>query len=120
MGPKPSSFIARRKLQTRAEIEQDIRRLGDDELAGFEKRGRKWRPRAALVVDEFHHRRLAGLALARDIDVAGAAFFQCQADELAAPLDGRPVVKLVAHQSTAIFDVAPCLLKTPPAASRDI
>src|SRR6202020_1661513 len=80
------------------EIEQDVRGLGDDELAGFEVRRREWRPRAALIVDEFHHRRRAAFALAaRHIDIIGAGFFQRQTDEFAAPLDLRPVVKLVTH-----------------------
>jgi hypothetical protein len=96
--PKPSFFVAGRQIQARAEIEQDIRRLRDDELAGFEERRRKRRPRAALVVDDFHHRRHAGFAFAaRDIDVICAGFFQRQPNKLAASLDGRMVVKLVAH-----------------------
>src|SRR6516164_8775289 len=31
------------------------------------------------------------------VDVVGARLLQCQADELAAPLDRRPVMELVAH-----------------------
>ena len=101
--PKPCRFVARRQIQARAEIKQDICGLRDDEPAGFEERWRKRRTRAALFVDDLHHRRHAGLAFAaRDIDIVGAAFLQRQPDELAAPLDRRPVVKLVAHQSTGL------------------
>jgi hypothetical protein len=75
--PKPCRFVARRQIQARAEIKQDICGLRDDELAGFEERWRERRSRAALVIDDLHHRRHAGLAFAaRDIDIVGAAFLQ--------------------------------------------
>ena len=38
-----------------------------------------------------------GELAARHIDIIGAGFFQRQTDEFAAPLDLRPVVKLVTH-----------------------
>ena len=113
MRPKPSRLVARRQIQARAEIEQDIRGLRDDELAGFEERRRKRRPRAALVVDDFHHRRHAGFAFAaRDIDIVGAGFFQRQPDELAASLDRSASNK--ARSACAWLRVIPKSLKPDP------
>ena len=60
--PEPSRLVAGREFQTRPEIEQNIRGLGDDELAGFEERRRKGRTRDALAVEELHHRRHAAFA----------------------------------------------------------
>src|SRR6516165_888936 len=71
---KPSRFVARRQIQTWAEVEQDVRGLRDDELAGFEEWRRKRRSRAALVVDDLHHGRDAGFAFAGGIDIVGAGF----------------------------------------------
>src|SRR5262249_52750436 len=80
--------------------------LGDDELAGLEERRRKWRTRAASTLDEFHHRGNAALAgPARHVDIVGARLLQRQADELAAALDRRPVIELVAHG-----EAVPCWL----------
>ena len=93
MCPKRSCLIARRQIQARAEIKEDIRGLRDDELAGLEEWRRKGRPRAACVVDDFHHRCHARFAfVADDVDIVGARFFECQPDELAATLDRRPII----------------------------
>src|SRR5262249_57942682 len=81
-----------------AEVKQDVGGLGDDELAGLEERRRKRRTRAASTLDECHHRGNAALAgPARHVDVVGARLLQCEADELAAALDRRPAIELVAH-----------------------
>src|SRR5262249_56086455 len=81
-----------------AEVEEDVGGLADDELAGLEERRRKRRTRVASTFDEFHHRGNAALAgPARHVDVVGARLLQCEANELAAPLDRRPVIELVAH-----------------------
>ena len=49
MHPQPPGFRLRRQTMARSEIEQDIGGLADHELAGFEKRRRKWR-RAACAL----------------------------------------------------------------------
>src|ERR1700756_3713323 len=99
MHPQPSGLVARRKAEPPAEIKQDVGGLADDELAGLEERRRKRRTRAASALDEFHHRGNAALAgPARHVDVVGARLLQCEADELAAALDRRPVIELVAHE----------------------
>src|SRR5712691_2880259 len=98
MRPQRAGFVARRKPKTRAEVEQDIRGLADDEPAGLQERRRIGRMRDAPAVEELHHRRYAALASpARHVDVVGARLLQREADEFAAALDGRPVIELVAH-----------------------
>src|SRR5215471_11314797 len=98
MHPQPSGLVARREAEPPAEIKQDVGGLADDELARLEERRRKGRTRAASALDEFHHRGNAALAApARHVDVVGARLLQREADELAAALDRRPVIKLVAH-----------------------
>ena len=98
MHPQPPRLVARRKPEAPAEIEQDVGGLADDELAGLEERRRERRARDARAVDELHHRRHAALAApARHVDIVGARLFQREPDELAAPLDRRPVIEFVAH-----------------------
>src|SRR5262249_38898722 len=43
------------------------------------------------------HHRLLPTRLPCDVDISGAGLFQRQTDKLAAPLDPRPVIKLVSH-----------------------
>src|SRR6202050_302456 len=117
MRPQLSGLVARREIQPLPEIEQNIRSLRDDELAGFEKRRRVRRPRAALVLEYLHHRRHAAPARpARDIDVIGAGLFEREADEFAAALDAGPVIKLVAHASPATR-LRPCTARRWPAST---
>src|SRR5262249_46927199 len=98
MHPQPSGLVAGREAEPPAEVEEDVGGLADDELAGLEERRRKRRTRAASAFDEFHHRGNAALAgPARHVDVVGARLLQREADELAAPLDRRPVIELVPH-----------------------
>ena len=113
MRPQPARLVARRQPEARAEIEQDVGGLADDELAGLEERRRERRARDARAVDELHHRRHAALAApARHVDIVGAGLFQRQAHELAAPLDRRPVVELVAHLSAPMDATALAPLPT--------
>ena len=98
MHPQPSGLVAWRQPETPAEVKENVRGLGDDELAGFEERRREWRARDATAVDELQHRRQAALAAAaRHVDIVGARLLQRQPDEFAAALDRWPVVELVAH-----------------------
>src|SRR6266545_4229216 len=88
-----------RPAEPRAEIEEDVGGLRDDELAGLEKRRRKRRARDAPPIDQLHHGGNAALASpARHVDIVGACLLQGEADEFAATLDRRPVVELVAHE----------------------
>ena len=95
--PEPIGFAARHQPQARPEIVQDQRGLRDHQLAGLEKRRRIGRTLDPRAIHELRHRVPAVAAAARHVDVVGAALLQRQADELAAALDFRPVVKLVAH-----------------------
>src|SRR5262245_26869898 len=106
MHPQPSRLVAWRKTQPRTEIEQDVGGLADHELAGAQERWRERRAFDALSVDELHHRRHAAFATARHVDIVGAGLLQRQPHELAAPLDRRPVVELVAHRTSPIARAA--------------
>src|SRR5262245_25994749 len=98
MHPQSSGLVAGREVKPAAEVEEDVGGLADDELAGLEERRRKRWTRAASTLDEFHHGGNAALAApARHVDIVGARLLQRQADELAAALDRRPVIELVAH-----------------------
>jgi hypothetical protein len=72
--------------------------LRNDELAGLDERGRKWRVGAAFVLNDFHHCRHAGLTLAAcDIDVIRARLFERKPHEFPAALNRRPIIKFVTH-----------------------
>src|SRR5262245_2051063 len=87
MGPQASGLVAGNKPKPWAEVEQDVRGLGDDELAGLEERRRERGTLRARVVEQLLHRGYAAFAgTARHVDVVGARLFQRQADELAATL----------------------------------
>src|SRR5580658_737375 len=56
--------------------------------------------RRALAAHQGQHRRNAepfALQPTSHIDIVGPGIFQCQANELAAPLDLRPIEELVSH-----------------------
>src|SRR5258707_15620845 len=89
-----------RKIKPCAEVEEDVGGLRNHELARLEERRREWGVRGASAFDELHHRRDAALAGAsRHVDVVGARLLQGEANEFAAALDPRPVIKLVAPDS---------------------
>ena len=71
--------------------------------AGLEDRRCERRMLLALAGDQRLDRRAA--ALASDVDVVGTGLFEREPDELAATLDGRPIVELVAHRCLRVcFD----------------
>ena len=86
-----------REAETRTEVEQDVCGLGDNQPACLEERRCVRRSLRALVVHEAQHRVHAAFASARHVDIVGAGFLERKPDELAAALDGRPVIELVAH-----------------------
>src|SRR5262249_43832556 len=95
VGPKPSGLVFRRETVPRAEIEQDVGGLGDQELAGLEERRRKRRMVLPFAFEHRNDRVVA--ALARDVDIVSARLFEREPDVFAAALDLGPVVELVAH-----------------------
>src|SRR6266508_4159016 len=102
MHPQPSGLLARRKAEPCAQVEEDIGGLRDDKLAGLEERRRKRRARDASPFDQLHHGGNATLASpARHVDIVGAGLLQGEANEFAAALDRRPVVKFIAHDELA-------------------
>src|SRR3954454_12013835 len=95
MHPQPLGLVLRREPEPRAEPVEDQRGLRDDRFAGFQDRRREWR---MLLAPALHEGDVAlSAALARDVDIVGARLFEREANELTAPLNGRPVIKLVTH-----------------------
>src|SRR6185369_1979938 len=96
MRPQPPGLVRRRQPLVIAEIKKDVGGLADQKLAGFQDRRRERRRRRLSLQ---HGKQLVAPAAAapRDVDIVGARLFQSETDELAAPLDLRPVVKLVLH-----------------------
>jgi len=84
--PEPARFALWREAQARPEVEQDIGGLGDDPFPGDQVGQREGRlPLRKGIVP----------GAAQDVRVIGAGVLQRQADEFAAALDFRPVVKAV-------------------------
>ena len=96
VSPQPTGFVLGSKAMTRPEVKQDVGGLRDQPLARLENRGCKWRMYFTLAREQPFDRRTA--AFASDVDVLGACLFEREADKLAATLDCRPIVKLVAHR----------------------
>src|SRR4029450_4629342 len=77
-----------------AEIEEDVRRLGDQEPARLQERRRERRMLLALAFEQRHDRTIA--ALPADVDVVGARLLEREPDVFAAPLDLGPGGELIA------------------------
>ncbi len=98
VGPQPAGIIPWRQTQGVAQEQQDVGALGDQPAAGLQERRRE--RRHVRPLHQRHHRRDAlavGGRTARHVDIVGARRLQRQPHELAAPLDGGPVVELVSH-----------------------
>src|SRR3954463_5439670 len=96
--PHPTGFAARRKAMARSEVKQDIGSLGDDQLAGPEKRRRKRRARKLWIIQKALHRRHTASGAPRDVYIACTRLFQGEPDEFASTRNGRPVIKFIAHR----------------------
>ena len=99
--PEPVRLQAWRKLQARAEIEQNLGGLCDHQLAGLEERRREGRALLAAAVHHRHHFIHAGFR-PRNVVVSGAGILQRQTHEFASALDLRPIKQLVAHGITSL------------------
>src|SRR5262249_5234953 len=69
----------------------------DEAISDFEEWGRK-RFEPTPLAHELHHRLDAAtftFRFARDVDVASASLFESEANELAAALNGWPIIELV-------------------------
>jgi len=100
MRPQPARFVFRHEPEARPEIEQNISRLCDHQLASFKKRRRKGRVLNGAAFHKTHHCRHAALGESGNIYVVGARIFQRQPDKLAAALYFRPVVQFVTHRGS--------------------
>ena len=102
VGPHAAGLARRRQFVAGAEEHQDIRGLRDHALAGPQDWRGKGRLTVGVVVQQFEHPRHAAAHIfrcAHNIDIVGGGFFQRQANKLAAPLYGRPIVEFVTHGS---------------------
>src|SRR3954447_20341372 len=95
MCPQPARLVLGREAMARAEIEEDVRGLADQEPSSLQERRREWWIFLALAFEQRHDRTIA--ALPPDIDVIGAPLLEREPDVFAASLDLRPVVELIAH-----------------------
>ena len=94
--PQPAGFALRRKTVMRAQKEQDIRGLAEEQLAGLQKGRRKGRVLGRSRLHEHLHLLHAAFA-SRDIDIIRSRLLEREPHEFAASLYLRPVVELVTH-----------------------
>src|SRR5262249_50162922 len=98
-------------------IEEDVGGLREPQFAGLEERRRERRRCHAAAAHQIHHVVFA-LAVTRDVDVIGARLLEREPHELAAALDLRPVIELIAHRPPlACFLLAHVLIGEPASTS---
>src|SRR5262245_64741169 len=100
MRPQPARLVLGREAMTRPQIEEDVRSLADQEPASLQERRREWRIFLALAFEQRHDRTVASLP--RDVDIIGARLLEREPDVLAASLDLRPIVELIAHGGVSV------------------
>jgi len=64
--PELAGSVPRREVQLRPEVQQDVRRLPDEEAARLQERRRERRPRDVVALEESRQRRDAAALLFRD------------------------------------------------------
>src|SRR5438132_1236231 len=102
--PEPVGLAPGRKAQAGAEVEEDVRGLGDQQLAGAQERRRERRSLDRRALQQTLHRPHAART-ARNVDVIGARVLEREADELAAALNGGPVIERVSHRIICVWIV---------------
>jgi hypothetical protein len=103
MDPKPLCFVSRSEVVTVAEIKQDGGGLANQDISIPQERRRKRRIGDVVSLQKSHEGLLAAACINRVtgyVDVVRACLFQCQPDELAAPLNAGPVVEFIGHAQT--------------------
>src|SRR3990172_3708715 len=98
MSPQAAWFALRDAIEARTEIKKDIGGLRNHQLAGLEKWRRKRRVFNRPTFHEAHHRCHATRS-PRHIHVIRTGIFERETNKFTAPLDRRPIVDLVAHES---------------------
>src|SRR2546426_3030683 len=102
---QPAGLAPGGKAQAGPEVEEDVRGLGDQQLTGAQERRRERRSLDGRALEQVLHR-LHAARTARNVDVIGARVLEREADELAAPLDGRPVIERVSHRIICVWIVS--------------
>src|SRR5262249_25949217 len=90
---QPARLVRRREAELAAEVARDQRALREHDVARAQERRRE---HEAELLAQLLHLRDAALAAA-DVDVVGTRILEHETRKLAAALDPRPVVELVAH-----------------------
>src|SRR2546422_2094828 len=103
--PQPAGLAPGGKAQAGPEVEEDVRGLGDQQLTGAQERRRERRSLDGRALEHVLHR-LHAARTARNVEVIGARVLEREADELAAPLDGRPVIERVSHRIICVWIVS--------------
>src|SRR5688572_14406114 len=99
MCPKPALFALRYETQPRPKELENVGGLRNQEIAGSQKwRSKRWMFQRR-VFKEFHDPGTSEVRIARHVDIIRSGIFQCQANELAAPLDGWLIVQFILHGS---------------------
>jgi hypothetical protein len=94
---EPTRLVGGNETVTRRQIEQNVRRLTDDEVPRFQE-GRGEGLQRACRTKRLHHRRdspAARLGQSSHIEIRRGGLLEREADELAATGDARPVIELV-------------------------
>src|SRR5205807_8100334 len=101
----PAGLAPGGKAQTGSEVEQDVRGLRDQQLSRAQERRRERRPLDRGTCQHVFHRPHAARTT-RNVDIVGARVLKSEANELAAALNGRPVIELVFHRMICVWIVS--------------
>src|SRR6266852_7364760 len=95
--PETRCLALRRQAVARREPQENVRRLRDHQLPGFQKRRSERQASVGFSFQEARQRRNAPLRHARHVLVVGACFLEGEPHEFPAALYRGPVIELVAH-----------------------
>src|ERR1700730_17623599 len=97
MRPEPAGFAFWNETEPGREKLENVRGLGNQKFAGFQKWRRERRMLQRRIFEEFHDPRTPKFRVARHVHVIRAAIFERQPYEFAPPLNRWLVVKLITH-----------------------
>ena len=100
MRPEPAGFPRWREPVAGAQEQQDVRGLADQQAAGLQKGRSEGRRRDLAAVEKAEHG--ARFPVSRHVFILDTGLFERQAHELAASLDGGPVIELVTLRHRAL------------------
>ena len=104
VGPETTGFVCRCETIMCAQKHQDIRRLGNQQIAGFQYRHCEGRMRRLRIIKHILELVDCGFLSARilgDVHIPDSGLLKREPHEFAAPRNAGPVIKLISH--TAFF-----------------